>query len=72
MYPVEMRATPTINSLSGNFIYSPVVGGKTITSVSLVGASATGTTLSTAGSTGLTAHDNYVMFNTTITFSAEL
>ena len=72
MYPVEMRATPTINSLSGNHIYSPVIGGKTITSVSLVGASKTGTTLSTAGSTGLTNHDNWVIFNCTLNFSAEL
>ena len=72
MYPVEMRATPTINSLSGNHIYSPVIGGKTITSVSLVGASRTGTTLSTAGSAGLTNHDNWVIFNCTLNFSAEL
>jgi hypothetical protein len=72
MYPVEMRATPTINSLSGNNIYSPVIGGKTITSVSLVGASNTGTTLATSGSTGLTAQDNWVIFNGTLNFSAEL
>ena len=72
MYPVEMRATPTINSLSGNYIYNPVIGGATITSLSLDGASSSGTGLATAGSTGLIAQNSWSLFNATIQFSSEL
>ena len=72
MYPVEMRATPTINSLSGNYIYNPVIGGATITSLSLDGASSSGAGLITTGSTGLIAQNNWSLFNATIQFSSEL
>jgi hypothetical protein len=72
MYPVEMRATPTINSLSGNYLYNPVIGGATITSLSLDGASSSGTGLATAGSTSLIAQNSWSLFNATIQFSSEL
>ena len=72
MYPVEMRATPTINSLSGNNIYNPVIGGKTITSLVTEGASSSGTSLVTGGSTALIAQNNWSVFNGTIEFSSEL
>ena len=72
MYPVEMRATPTINSLSGNYIYNPVIGGATITSLSFDGASSSGASLFTTGSTSLVAQNSWSLFNATIQFSSEL
>jgi hypothetical protein len=72
MFPVDMRATPTINALSGNYIYNPVIGGAAITSLSLDGATSSGTCLATAGSTGLVAQNNWSLFNATIQFSSEL
>ena len=72
MYPVEMRATPTINSLSGNNIYNPVIGGATITALSLDGASSSGAGLITTGSTSLVAQNSWSLFNATIQFSSEL
>ena len=72
MYPVQMRATPTINSLSGNYIYNPYIGGKTVTSITLDGASNLGTCLATAGSSGLVVQNAWSIFNATIDFSAEL
>jgi hypothetical protein len=72
MFPVDMRATPTINALSGNYIYNPVIGGASITSLSLDGATSSGTCLVTAGSTGLVAQNNWSLFQATIQFSSEL
>ena len=72
MYPVQMRATPTINSLSGNYIYNPYIGGKTVTSITLDGASNLGTCLATGGSSGLVVQNAWAIFNVTIDFSAEL
>jgi hypothetical protein len=72
MYPVDMRAAPTINALSGNHIYNPVIGGVTITALALDGATSSGTCLVTTGSSGLVVQNNWSLFNATIQFSSEL